>query len=271
MHRPEKLTPWLNQRFEILGHAPVRTREDPTTSVVGLDGTEDSAHAAAWAARLTSQVHLVYAEPRGYPGVGASPGALEALAGAGRFAIGLVESRLEGKNTKEHVLDGSPARAIAEVADSIESDLIIVGARHRAMGEGPGMGSVSETLAHHAPYPVLLATQPPGAGPVVLAAGEDASSREAAAWALRLSVTLARELHVLHSAPDDLERLELTGFTDQARDARAELVDWPPDKGIRSYLDERPAALLVLGHGRHHGWLGSTALQMLRAAPCPVL
>lgn len=262
---------WLNERLAILDHGPVVPLVPPRTSVVGVDGTEDSQEAAAWARLLTEVSHVVYAEARGHGKLGTSPAALEALSEAGRFAIDLVSTELEGPAVKEHVVDASPAKALVDIAGAVEADVILVGSRNRAVVDQPGLGSVSETLVHHAPYPVLLARYPPRAGPVVLALGEDRSSHQAASWALHVAEATGRELVVLHSAPEDLERMELEGFTDTGPGHRARLVGWPPEKGLASFLEERRAGLLVLGHGRHRDWLGSTALKMLRLAPTAVL
>lgn len=264
-------TAWLNDRLAILGHDPVTARPAPQISILGADGTEDSQDAGAWVALLTSTVHLVYAETCGHGSLGAAPAALDALSKSARFAFDLVAPALQEVSVKEHVLDASPARALVDVADGVGTDLIAVGSRSHAIVDTPGLGSVSETLVHHAPYPVLLARRPPRSGPVVLALGEDRSSRQAASWALRLAEATNRELIVLHSAPEDLERLELEGFTDRGKGVRGQLVAWPPEEGLARFLEDRPVSLLVLGHGRHRSWLGSTALKMLRSASTAVL
>jgi nucleotide-binding universal stress UspA family protein len=55
------------------------------------------------------------------------------------------------------VLDGSPALAIADYADRVEADLIVMTTHGRTGAQRRRMGSVAAVVAHHVQCPVVLA------------------------------------------------------------------------------------------------------------------
>jgi nucleotide-binding universal stress UspA family protein len=55
------------------------------------------------------------------------------------------------------LLEGSPAKAILELARSRDADLIVVGSRGLGAIKGALLGSVSSEIVHHADRPVLVA------------------------------------------------------------------------------------------------------------------
>lgn len=62
------------------------------------------------------------------------------------------------------LLEGSPAKAILELARSRDADLIVVGSRGLGAVKGALLGSVSSAIVHQADRPVLVARpHPPGA------------------------------------------------------------------------------------------------------------
>jgi nucleotide-binding universal stress UspA family protein len=67
----------------------------------------------------------------------------------------IFENRQELKVTTE-ILTGSPERAIVETAEQMHADLIIVGSHSYSRWERLLLGSVSDSVVHHAPCSVLV-------------------------------------------------------------------------------------------------------------------
>jgi nucleotide-binding universal stress UspA family protein len=55
--------------------------------------------------------------------------------------------------------DGRPASVIADAADSVDADLVVVGRRGLGGVAELLLGSVSHELAHHCKCPVLLVSK----------------------------------------------------------------------------------------------------------------
>jgi nucleotide-binding universal stress UspA family protein len=119
--------------------------------VVGVDGSELAAVAAELAAREAAcrdaQLVLVHIDKRGGGGDGAAAAHLEAVAARARQAH-------PGLEVEERVLFGHAAGALVE--ESREADLVVVGSRGRGGFAGLLLGSVSQTLLHHANCPVIV-------------------------------------------------------------------------------------------------------------------
>ena len=54
------------------------------------------------------------------------------------------------------LIEGSPAEAILNVADTRQSDLIVMGSRGLGLLKGALLGSTSQKVISHAPCPVLI-------------------------------------------------------------------------------------------------------------------
>lgn len=137
--------------------------------VVGTDGSESAAMAVAGAAeiaRLTgATLHVATVG-------GASTSAMlgDPLAGAAAMSVAAEETREElnqiveqaaaparaqGVTVATHTLIGSAAQALCDLAESVGADLLVVG--NRGMQGGRRfLGSVPNTISHHAPCSVLL-------------------------------------------------------------------------------------------------------------------
>ena len=137
--------------------------------VVGTDGSDSAATAVAGAAeiaRLTgATLHVATVG-------GASTSAMlgDPLAGAAAMSVAAEETREElnqiveqaaapalaqGVTVATHTLIGSAAQALCDLAESVGADLLVVG--NRGMQGGRRfLGSVPNTISHHAPCSVLI-------------------------------------------------------------------------------------------------------------------
>ena len=144
------------------------------TIVVGVDGSE-TAHAAmlkaADLAKLTgARVHVVTASAKGYI---ASLAAIEPMAAGVLDALRTTESQVEsaaeamlanaaeevasrGVEVETHIVDSPPADAIVDVATTVGADLIIVGNKGMRGSRRYVLGSVPNSVAHHAPCDVTI-------------------------------------------------------------------------------------------------------------------
>ena len=132
--------------------------------VVGVDGSESSKSALAWAldeATLrdaTLELVHVYAPPMAYEGISSPVQAEELIQGPRRAAETLVKELADGIDAvpvETHALeDASAPRALVEHAAG--ATMLVVSAR----GLGPFrrllLGSVSSNVAHHATCPVVI-------------------------------------------------------------------------------------------------------------------
>lgn len=145
-----------------------------TSIVVGTDGSERAARAVEQASALAkicgATLHVVSA----YKGIEsaiatamaagslvATPPALgreskeEADAAQQALESGVEPIRADGITVKAHAITGSPASVLLDLAETVEADLIVVGNRGMT-GSKRILGSVPNTLAHHATCAVLI-------------------------------------------------------------------------------------------------------------------
>ena len=139
--------------------------------VVGVDGSPQAAAALEWAialARLLDAeviavhgVHVTVYSVTGYETVlqyDAQWHAELKQEFQDRWCLPLVASGLRHQMLFE---DGRPAEVIADVADRLDADLIVVGRRGRGGIVEMVLGSVSHELSHRSKRPVLLISQAP--------------------------------------------------------------------------------------------------------------
>lgn len=137
--------------------------------VVGTDGSDRSriavAHATELAALTGATLHVATVG-------GATTAAMlgDPLASAAAISVAAEETRHEllqlveeaaeparakGVTVTTHALIGSAASALCELAERVEADLLVVG--NRGMKGGRRfLGSVPNTVSHHAPCSVLI-------------------------------------------------------------------------------------------------------------------
>jgi nucleotide-binding universal stress UspA family protein len=144
--------------------------------VVGVDGSEHSEAAIKWAVRMAkgmgSEVVAVFAiAPPIYFDAGfmapVVPPQLDEEWRAGmrkefeeQWCKGLRDS---GVHYRAVMKDGRPASVIAQIADSLNADLIVLGRRGRGGLAELVLGSVSHELVLNSKRPILIiSTDPPG-------------------------------------------------------------------------------------------------------------
>lgn len=198
---------------------------------------------------------------------------------------------------------GSPPAVIVALAEEVDAELVVVGATGDESSIGP-LGSVALRVVQHAHSPVLLVRPGPERGPVLAATDLSDSHFPAIDAGAFLSTALGEELTVLHVAeppPTPLPSPEAAGLglafafgpedaqllQEAARDrlnsamTRLEahgqcLVEQGlPAVHVVSTARRLGVRLLVIGTegrtGLRRMLLGSTAEQILRDAPCPVM
>lgn len=145
-----------------------------TSIVVGTDGSERAARAVEQASALAklcgATLHVVNA----YKGIeSAVAGAMaagslvatppsigdaskeEADAAQQALESGVEPIRADGVTVEAHAITGSPAQVLLDLAERVGADLIVVGNRGMT-GSHRILGSVPNTLAHHATCAVLI-------------------------------------------------------------------------------------------------------------------
>lgn len=140
----------------------------PTTIAVGVDGSEQSQHAAAVAVEIARSSGgsvtfiTVVRPPEGWWGVVGAPPT------AGSVADALADAQQEVLDTTIGVLDldgvpwdteaeiGEPAAALVDACARIDANLLVVGRRGAGLMERLVMGSVADRVSRAAPCPVLI-------------------------------------------------------------------------------------------------------------------
>lgn len=136
--------------------------------VLGTDGSDRSRRALDHAARLAeltgAELHLV--QGLGSPVVMAgTEGAIAAATIADDDTVAEVAGHLDafaaplrraGLEVKVHVRPQAGARAVCSLAEEIDADLIVVGNRGMSSASRFILGSVPNSISHHAPCSVLI-------------------------------------------------------------------------------------------------------------------
>lgn len=259
--------------------------------LVGVDGSEQSAAALAWAigeaALRRAEVHAVVINDRP-----SRDSAVEA-------AVREIADRFRGADTSigVKVARGRPAAEL--IRRSSRAQLVVLGARGRGAAAGMLLGSVSTKVATHARCPVVVVHEHrEHAGPVLV--GVDGSPHGQLVLRFAFDVAAARraELAVMQvwEAPG-AEFSVVLAPPEELAEARGEaelslglqLAGWRekyPNVVVRRHtprghpvaaLSEmaREAQLLVVGHRNRRGplaalLLGSVASGVLHRARCPV-
>jgi nucleotide-binding universal stress UspA family protein len=138
------------------------------TILIATDGSADGDRALALATSMTVETHsrivvvhvveLVGGKGGVYPRA-ADEDDLESTIRA--QVAGMQSDGVQAEVVIESVRLGGPARVIAQVADSVNADLIVVGSKGRAAVSDVLLGSVPLRLLHIAHRPVLVVPPAP--------------------------------------------------------------------------------------------------------------
>lgn len=133
--------------------------------LLAVDGSDHALRAAKQAAELArsikpSEIHVVVAyepipiylgEPNMQIAITSRKGEAEKILETAMKEVGEVPC-----NVHSGILEGNPAEAILEVANTSKCDLIVMGSRGLGRLAGLLLGSTSQKVVAHAPCPVLI-------------------------------------------------------------------------------------------------------------------
>lgn len=135
--------------------------------VVGVDGSDWSDRALAAAAEIARRdgaslvlchvVERIAAKGDMAPLHADEPELKEAIE---KRAAELREEGIDAEVRMEAIILGGPARSIADVAEEVGADLVVVGTRGRSALGGAILGSVTQKLLHLVSCPVLCVPAP---------------------------------------------------------------------------------------------------------------
>ncbi|HLK69118.1 MAG TPA: universal stress protein [Bryobacteraceae bacterium] len=276
--------------------------------VVFSDRCQDAArYAAALACRFHSELILLhvfvqpwaaYSSPEGY--ATPPPYDLEStLAQVQEELDEFLADELRSLKVQRILMEGDPARVIAQFACSEGCDLIVMPTH----GYGPFrrflLGSVTAKVLHDVACPVITgphmesAPGPPCFRKVLCALDLSPESRGVLEWAGLLASEFGSDVSIVHVIPTSTVRLEGVSFDSQWRtelvaharrdiaklqeavkvpgEIMVEVGDVPG--AVREAAQSWGADLVVAGRGRAHGMLGrlrANTYGIVRESRCPV-
>jgi nucleotide-binding universal stress UspA family protein len=276
--------------------------------LVGYDGREAGRDALALASSLRAPDGVVVAACV-YPGHVGGDSVETLLADAASQTVAEAHAQADGGDWLQlrAVPGHSPAHGLHVFSEEVEADLVVVGSSNRAEPGRVRAGSTGERLLNGSPCPVAIAPEgfaARGGSPRVIGVAYDGSEGselalvEAAALAAEFEaslklITVVPPLQLHWSAEafagtmasgDTIREERRNGFRHMLEEAAERL---PAEARVATVLlDGRPATviadeaekgihLLVMG-SRNYGPIrrvmaGSTAIELMRLAPCPVL
>ncbi len=262
-------------------------KSNPPAIVVGLDGSDGSKAALAWAVRncvADETVHVVHAF---------SPIAELALAAVQQDWLPhrdhvtrelekewVSEAHNAGVTPYTSVADDNPVEALLARAETVEAELIVVG-RHGS-GKSRRLGSVARGLLHSLPVPIVFASQPSELNAtseparLVACVGYGRAADSALGWAARHAQAHDLTLELVHvvgfrpiapvDSPSDMlasylgPETSVEWATDDLEDKRKLIQANHPDLTITCHVSRgsvvkrivehaKGAELVVLGEG----------------------
>jgi nucleotide-binding universal stress UspA family protein len=276
-----------------------RAQHRPRTIVLGTDLTDASQNALLRALHLAEQhraaIHVVHATPR-------LPRLLSRQLGVTddrkqREALDRIvkQVRRAGVPAHAHVAQGDPIQVLAAKARAVAADLVVVGARGRAIPDSM-IGSTAERLIALDRHRVLLVRRPGNRtyGEVLIAANDESRLEDQLAAARLMSEESPSVLHVYEGAFESTLRLHdvgtaelrryresvrreakehMTALLERAGLTHAQLV---LRHGHPTQVLQRidPSALLILSRGRsamRHLLLGSVTRAVIAYGASDVL
>ena len=133
--------------------------------LLGVDGSAHALHAAKTASELARNMRsnilriVVAFDP--VPAYLGEPNLQTAISARMKEADTILQNALEAVGeipgeVHTEILEGSPAEAILDVANTRKVDLIVMGSRGFGRLKGLLIGSQSQKVVQHAPCPVLI-------------------------------------------------------------------------------------------------------------------
>ncbi|MEU4424792.1 universal stress protein [Actinoplanes sp. NPDC024001] len=277
--------------------------------VVAVDGTDPSRAAARWAAReaeLTNQpLRLTHVMDWDWA-AGRNDFGGQHFETARRFAENIAARAAHDAKTAAPDIDVDTNVAIGDAAAQLiigseEASLLVLGNRGHGGFAGLHLGSVSQRVAMHAKCPIVVVRgrTDPTQGPVAVGVDDAGSADEVLEAAFTAARARGTSLAVIRSflpavppywghLPPAQVHIPEQDIPERAR-VTAQVAPWRekfPDVPVEILMSHDSAAALLVGvsHGaqlvvvgsRGHGViagtvLGSTGLQLLHHADCPVL
>lgn len=136
-----------------------------TRILLGVDGSDNSFHAAKTAGDLArnmkSEILRIVVAFEPVPPYLGEPNLQTAISSRLKEAHRILARAVEfvgdiPGEVHTEILEGSPAEAILDVANTRKSDLIVMGSRGLGRLAGVLLGSQSQKVVQHAPCPVLI-------------------------------------------------------------------------------------------------------------------
>src|SRR5215218_4751676 len=179
----------------------------PTRILFASDASEDSELAATTAVALAkvtgSELHVLHvaaAFPDYFEPSDPEPGPTES---EGRRILDEQVKKIEnvgGTVAQSHLRMGGAAEEVIDLAEELETGLIVLGSRGRGRIRRALMGSVSDSIVRHAHCPVMVVRWKAVVFPAKILLATDGSEEAvlAAQSAADLAVRTGSELHVTH-------------------------------------------------------------------------
>ena len=263
--------------------------------VVGIDGSDTSTAAAAWAAgeahaRGARLVLLYSFELYAYGSKDAAlPGSMpyeEAQIAAAELVDGVVkqiEHTRPGLRIEPRIMHESAGTALLEASG--EALLTVVSSHGHSARTEELIGSFAINTAEHGLGPVAVVRSPAlGTGPIVVGTDGSAISDNAIDYAFEAATAHRAPLHVVHCAHGSGEDRELADLDAALADRRAAHADvevvtaveaGKPQHALLDYAAAQGAAQLVVGARGVSGFagivLGSVSRSLLANASVPVV
>lgn len=116
----------------------------------------------------------------------------------------------DGVRVETHLLEGRPAHALIEYAQTHRPDLMVMGARGLRSTLGILLGGVAQQVVEHAHWPVLVVREPyAGLRRVLLAVDGSAHGQSATAFLAGFPISAEVGVEIMHVLPPPLEPASL--------------------------------------------------------------
>lgn len=192
----------------------------------------------------------------------------------------------EGVTPSTELHEGDPVDILVEIADRMDAGLIVVGSRGLSRAKRFFVGSVSNSVAHHAPCDVLIVRarpftyNPPSPSYRSILIATDGSPT--ADRAARKGLDLARKLdadatlvYVGHASTGDLVLKDTLENMGEGMEAKLRVVGGDAAERIIEVAEAERADLIIIGNkgmtGASRFLLGSVPQKVLEHAHCDVL